>query len=352
MKVIVLGDCHNGARGGSSHFVKFFNRFFDDVLYPYMLKNDITQIFQLGDLFDNRTQLNLAAFHMSKPSWFDPLMEYGFHMHVLLGNHDITNRESLKINTPESILQEYIQSGVMTVYKTPTTVAVDANTTFDIIPWICKENKDQILEFMSRKSVADLCLGHFEIQGASMYKGVLGHGGLSQSLFARYERVLSGHYHTRSELNDGQIHYVGTPYEITWQDAHDPRGFTVFDTETREFEFVPNTYSTFQKIYYRGQAVAIPDDVKGKFVKLIVEDRGNPKEYDKFYRSLQSADPLDISVFESKEELLRGEISAEDFEIEDTAAVISKYIDSIETSIDKDKVKNYINGLFNEAIKK
>jgi DNA repair exonuclease SbcCD nuclease subunit len=352
MKVIILGDCHNGARNGSSHFVKFFNSFFDDCLYPYMREHDIKEIFQLGDCFDNRTQLNLAAFHSSKPSWFDPLVEYGYHMHVLLGNHDITHRESLKVNTPESVLQEYIRLGVMTVYKNPTSVTVDDNTTFDIVPWICKENKDEVLEFLSRSEVSDICLGHFEIQGASMYKGVAGHGGLSHDLFGRYEKVLSGHYHTRSFLNDDQIHYVGTPYEITWQDAHDPRGFTVFDTVTRQYEFVPNPRTTFQKIYYRGQAEAIPDDVKGKFVKLIVEDRGNPKEYDKFYRSLQSADPLDISVFESKEELLRGEVSLEDFEIEDTAAVISKYIDSIETSIDKDKVKNYINGLFNEAIKK
>jgi DNA repair exonuclease SbcCD nuclease subunit len=316
-----------------------------------MLEHKITEIFQLGDLFDNRTQLNLKAFHQCKSSWLDPLVEYGFKMHVLLGNHDITLRESLDINTPESTLQFYIQQGVVQVYKTPTVVNV-GDTTLDIIPWICSGNVDAVTEFINRKQVSDLCLGHFEISGASMYRGIPGHGGLKQEMFERYERVLSGHYHTRSTLMDGKIQYVGTPYELTWMDAHDPRGFSVFDTETRTLEFVPNPEVMFRKIYYKGAGTPHATDVSGKFIKLIVERKDDLYQFDTYINNLRLQDPYDLAIVENTDDLIGGSAGDDDLEVEDTITIIGNYIDSLSTSIDKEKVKAYINGLYIEAIKR
>lgn len=353
MKVIILGDCHLGARGGAANFAAYFNSFFRDQLYPYMLEHGITQIYQLGDLFDNRTAMHLKSLHVSKPDWFDPLVENGFVMHTLLGNHDITLRESLEINTTESILQDYIKTGNVVVYKKPTVVEVDGNTTFDIIPWICKANMDEVTEFMNRKKVSDICLGHFEIEGASMYRGIPSHGGLGQKLFARYEATLSGHYHTRSTLDGTRIHYVGTPYEITWMDAHDPRGFTVFDTETRKFEFVMNHETIFHKIYYRGDDTTLPEDIGGKYVKLIVEQKEDVKKFDAFLNSLRIQSPEDVMIIENLDDWKDGHIDDDEtLDIDDTLTVISKYIDSLTTDVNKDKVKAYVNGLYMEAIAK
>lgn len=288
---------------------------------------------------------------MNKPYWFDPLVEYGFHMHALLGNHDITLRESLSINTPESMLQDYIKSGHLTVYKEPTVVNVDSNTTFDIIPWICQENQEAVMAFMNRKKASDLCLGHFEIQGASMYKGIPGHGGLSQDLFERYEATLSGHYHTRSFLNDGKINYVGTPYELTWMDANDPRGFTVFDTVTRKFEFIQNQEVMFKKVYYRGNNSPIPEGIEEKYVKLIVERKDDIKDFDAFLNSVRLLNPFDLAIIENHDDLVGGNIGDDgEVEIEDTLTIIANYIDSLQTSVDKDKVKSYINGLYAEGM--
>lgn len=350
MKFIILGDTHLGARGGSIEFAEYFNRFFSNVLYPYMEENGITQIFQLGDLFDNRTALPLKAFDHCKPVWFDGLVARGFVMHALLGNHDITLRESLKINTPENSLSDYIKSGHLTIYKEPTTIKLDG-TTIDIVPWICKENVEAVNAFVTRKKVSDLCLGHFEIEGASMYRGVQSHGGIKQNLFERYERVFSGHYHTRSELMHGKIQYVGTPYEITWMDAHDPRGFTVFDTETREYEFVQNPETKFQKIFYRGDDTVVPTGLFEKYLKLIVETKGDVKQFDTFMNSLRIQSPADISVIENMSEWRDGSIDDDDtIDVDDTLTIISKYIDSLQTDLDKEKVKAYVNGLYLEAI--
>jgi hypothetical protein len=41
------------------------------------------------------------------------------------------------------------------------------------------------------------------------------------------------------------ISYLGTPYEITFADVNEKKGFHVFDTETRVMEFVPNENKLF-----------------------------------------------------------------------------------------------------------
>ena len=91
-------------------------------------------------------------------------------------------------------------------------------------------------------------MGHFEIAGFAMYRGMESHEGLSKDLFKQFDMVFSGHYHHRS--NDGHIYYLGNPYELTWQDFNDPRGFHLFDLQTRELEFIGNPYTMFERVEY------------------------------------------------------------------------------------------------------
>jgi len=311
-----------------------------------MLEHNIKEIFQLGDLFDNRTSLSLKAFHICKTEWFEPLVEFGFTMHTLLGNHDITMRESLTINTPTSMLGGYVNSGHLKIYSEPTVVR-RGKATIDVIPWICRDNREEVAKFLNRKKISDICIGHFEIRGFNMYRGIAGHGGLSPDIFQRYENTLSGHYHTRSVSNN--IQYIGAPYEITWMDAHDSRGFTIFDTDTRKFEFVQNPHTMFQKLYYKNGCTSDISNVAGKLVKLIVEKKDDLFEFDKFLTNLKNCDLYDLAILENLEDFKNGVID-DSLEIEDTAMIISNYIDSLQTSVSKEKVKSYINSLYVEAI--
>lgn len=350
MKIVFLGDAHMGARSGSNNFSKYFNRFFSELLYPYMLEHGIKDIIQLGDFFDSRTNLSLKAYHACKPEWLDPLVKNGFHMHVLIGNHDITMRESLEINTPKNILAEYVKSGHVTIHERPAVVEYP-NLTVDIVPWICKENEQEIAEFLGRTGCSDLCVGHFEISGFQMYRGIEGHGGLSPDLFERYERTLSGHYHTRSYNENYKIEYIGTPYEMTWMDCADPRGFTVFDTETRKFEFIRNPFTMFQKIYYNDGCDADLTQLKEKFVKLIVEKKTDLYKFDTFLNNLRNAEVYDLGIVENTDSLnLMGGDVDETIEVEDTAKIIENYVDGLETSIDKGKIKAYLQSLYVESM--
>ena len=350
MRIIFLADLHLGARSGSNNFSRYFNRFFTEVLYPYMIEHGIRDIIQLGDFFDSRVNLSLKAYHACKPEWLDPLVANDFHMHILIGNHDITMRESLDINTPTNILAEYVKSGHVTIHDKPAVVTYP-NLTVDIIPWICKANEAEVSAFLGRQGCSDLCAGHFEISGFQMYRGMEAHGGLSPERFERYERTLSGHYHTRSFKPDYKIEYIGTPYELTWMDCADPRGFTVFDTETRVFEFVQNPLTMFRKIYYNDGCDADLSTLKEKFVKLIVERKTDLYKFDTFLNNLRNTELYDLGIVENTDSLnLMGGDVDENIEVEDTAKIIENYVDGLETGIDKSKIKAYLQSLYVESM--
>ena len=86
---------------------------------------------------------------------------------------------------------------------------------------------------------------------------VMDHG-WDKEEFKKFDIVMSGHYHHKSD--DGQVYYLGTPYEIYWNDWEDPKGFHVFDTETRELERIVNPYNIFNKIYYNDSVGVYFDD--------------------------------------------------------------------------------------------
>ena len=135
MKIAILGDTHLGARSASNHFSQYFNKFFREEFYPYLVKHDVKHILQLGDLMDNRTSISIKALAACKDTWFGPLDEYGITMHTLTGNHDSLMKSSIKINSPELLLNEYDN---VKCYSTPTLLEIDG-TTISMIPMVLED---------------------------------------------------------------------------------------------------------------------------------------------------------------------------------------------------------------------
>lgn len=346
MKVVLLGDVHMGARKGDLDFAEYFNRFFSDVLYPYMKENDIKEIIQVGDFFDDQKVLDYDAWKACKPKWINPIIENGWRMHVLVGNHDITYKNTLRVNSPDLILADF--SPHINIIEKPTTVDIGGYV-FDLVPWICKDNYDESIEFI-KKQKGSVLLGHFSIEGFPMYKGgQIEKKGLPQSLFETYPFVYSGHFHTRSEHKN--ITYLGTPYEITWSDYDDPKGFHVFDTKTQQCEFVVNPYTMFTKFKY-SEGMATPEDLEGKFVRCIVTDRGDLKKYSSFIEKLKAIPTKELDIVEQVIDTTNlSEVNVDDIDwINDTPAYIRKTVDTIETDVNKEDLSDYLIGLYNRAI--
>ena len=265
-----------------------------------MKENGINLIFQLGDLFDRRKFINFNTLAECKRYFFDELVKNDIQLVTLLGNHDIFWKESLSVNATGLILGEYADN-IMLIDK-PYAYPY-SGTHIDLIPWICKENETEVFQYIDN-SKSDLCFGHFEIAGFPMYRGMHAEEGLSHEMFAKYERVLSGHYHTRSKAEN--IEYIGTPYEMTWQDAGDPKGFSVFDTEDRSLQFIQNKFTIHEKIVYNDKDQEPVDlkqlDIKEKYVKLVVVNKTDLYKFDRFVNQLYEQEPYEVKIIEDLSE--------------------------------------------------
>jgi DNA repair exonuclease SbcCD nuclease subunit len=346
LKVAIITDQHFGARNDSIAFLDFYQKFYENTFFPTIDSAGITTVLVLGDTFDRRKYVNFYALQRAKEMFFDKLAERNISVHMLAGNHDTYFKNTNDVNSPDLLLREYTNINVI---DHPTTITVD-DTAICMMPWICPENYQDSLDTL-KDTQAEICMGHFEIAGFSMYRGMESHEGLSKDLFNKFDLVFSGHYHHRSD--DGHIYYLGNPYELTWQDYNDPRGFHLFDLSTRRLEFITNPYTMFARVEYDDKEVEPVEidslDLKDKYVKLIVVNKTDYYKFDKFIQKLYNKGCSDIKIVEDMSEFQEGEIGDE-INLEDTVSVLSHFIDSVETDVDKEQIKTFMKSLYTEAV--
>ena len=348
MKVAIITDQHFGARNDSIQCLDYYENFYKNIFFPKLKAQDISHILILGDTFDRRKFINFNTLARAKKMFFDVAYNNGIFITMIAGNHDTYYKNTNDVNSPELTLSEY--SNIVIVTR-PETVEVHG-TPICFLPWICADNyADSMNEIKNTK--ADLCMGHLEISGFAMYRGVESHDGLSKESFNKFDMVFSGHYHHRSD--DGHIYYLGNPYELTWQDYKDPRGFHIFDLNSRKLEFIQNTYSLFERFEY-DDTLFDPDAidtsfVTDKYVKIIVINKTDFYKFDKFITKVYTKNPLEVKIVENFSEFTEGQVD-ETINLEDTSSVLSNYIESVETEVDKEKVKSFMKALYTEALNK
>ena len=346
MKVVIITDQHFGARNDSIAFLDFYQKFYDNTFFPTLDASGIDTVLVLGDTFDRRKYVNFYALDRAKKMFFDKLEERGITVYMLAGNHDTYFKNTNEVNSPDLLLAEYNN---IEVIDEPKTINVNG---FEVcmLPWICPENYTQSLDEI-KNTTATLCMGHLEIAGFAMYRGMESHEGFSAETFNKFDLVFSGHYHHRS--NDRNIYYLGNPYELTWQDYNDPRGFHLFDFTNRQLDFVENPYRMFERLEYTDKEVEPIDldqlELKDKYIKLVVLEKTDFYKFDKFIQKLYNKGCHEIKIIEDMSEFQDGEIG-EELNLEDTVSVLTHYIDSIETDVDKEQIKTYMRTLYTEAI--
>jgi len=348
-KVVLLMDTHLGVRNDSDLFANHQKKFFYDVLFPYMKENKLKRILQAGDLGDKRSGICTKTKHFLDGLFSDSYGDYGIYWDLFPGNHDQYYR-----NNGELTLQSenYRNTIGVTVHLEPSTIKLSDTCSMDLFPWINPEDKAHAIEYMS-KSDSEYALGHFEFSGFDMYKGVPAQGGMSHKVFSdNYKKVFSGHFHTMS--NQDNVYYLGTPYDLTWSDYGDIKGFHVFDTKTGETEFVENPNNLHHKIEYDSTKDYSDFDFEqyeGKIIKFIVVDRTNQDAMDVFWMQLTNANPADIKVIDSDFGDMTEDVDVESLDIEDTLSILFKAVDHLsDENIDKDELKAMIGGIYNESV--
>ena len=355
MKVAIITDQHFGARNDSVNFLDYYEKFYNDIFFPKLKEEGIKTVLILGDTFDRRKYVNFYSLKRTKEMFFDRLENELIDVYMLAGNHDTYFKNTNDVNSVDLLLREYEN---VVVLDTPQTIHLEygeVNHDVCMIPWICPENYDRCMSEIKNTS-ANICMGHFEIDGFAMYRGMPSHEGLDRGMFNKFDFTFSGHYHHKS--SHGDIYYLGNPYELTWQDYNDPRGFHLFDLSNRQLEFIQNPYTMFHKISYDDKLDSITEltnkdftSYTNTYVKVVVVNKTNPYLFDKFMNNLYNVNPADITIAEDFADYSEGLDDDMVDQAEDTLTVLNKFVDTIsEENINNAKLKNILKELYVEAL--
>ncbi len=343
MKIAILGDTHFGARNRNVVIESWQRRFYEEVFWPYIEENKIQRIIQVGDWFDSRKWLNIQTLAFQKEMMVEKCQANNIQLDVLVGNHDIPFKHSLKNNSPSQVLgKEHL---VNVVEETKQITIEDCQIT--LMPWVCKENYEKSFEII--RGGGDVLIGHYDVQGALMFPGNYSKDGFDLFDFKDWKKVISGHYHTQSTTEN--FTYTGTPYELMWSDSGGRHGFWLLDTATRELEFIPNPHGYHIKLIYANNSEPSDlegEDLKNTYVKLYVKEKESFENFEKYIDAINLKQPFELKIIESFEQFNADNVE-DIIELSETTDLISEYIDDVGTDLNKKQIKEIMLEIYEEA---
>ena len=343
MKIAIITDQHFGARKNSKLFHDYFLKFYEDIFFPTLIKEGITTIVDMGDTFDSRKGVDFVSLEWAKNNYFDRLQELGIVTHTIVGNHTAYYKNTNQLSGVNLFLREYDN---IKIYSEAEEVTID-KTKFLFVPWINSENLDRTLDVIDN-SDSPCVMGHLELNGFMATRGHYMEHGMDSKVFDKFDRVFTGHYHMRS--NQGNVFYLGNPYEMYWNDVNDRnRGFHLFDTDTLEHTPVNNPYQIFYNLYYEDTPHQMLDITKydQKILKVIVRKKSDPKQFEKYIDKLYSSNLAELKIVENFDFTEGEEFEAD--ESEDTISLLNRYIQESEVDLDKSVITEILQDVYREA---
>ena len=351
MKIAILADTHFGARNDSQLFLDKFSGFFRDTFFPTLRRYDINTVIHAGDLLDRRKYINFNTLNCVRESFMEPLKEMGVEVHCILGNHDTYYKNTNDLNSIKELFVNKYDN--FNLYSKPTKVDFDG---FEIalLPWINTENHKESMDFI-RDTSAEWLVGHLELDGFEVLRGIKYDGGMDHSMFSRFEQVLSGHFHCKQEKDN--IMYLGCPYQMTFSDLNDSKGFWILDTDTREMQFIQNNDQMFYSISYDDSTKDYSPFIskthkkyKDSYVKIYVVNKTKPYILDRVVESLYNSGVYDLKIVEDSEEQCSDFEPEKDDMTKSTLQLIYEEVDKIDEIKDPVKIKTLISEIYMESL--
>lgn len=238
-KIALISDIHFGVKKSSEKFLNTQVSFFENVLIPTIKSNNIDHLFILGDLFDNPLETNVLVKNIVINIFNTLINKFPkLQIKILTGNHDIYYKTTLETSSL-AIFNHFPQIEIIKTIKPININGIDILC----VPWLVKDSfiKNEFLKLIDDNISYDLCFGHFEVNQFEIIPSVYEQKGLPIEAFKNFKYVYSGHFHIRNTIQN--VNYLGSPYEITWNDYGNSKGITLIDISTFKSEFIENTIS-------------------------------------------------------------------------------------------------------------
>lgn len=352
MQVLIIGDLHWGARSDNVAFLEHYAAYFRDQFFKILRVLKPDAVVQVGDVFDKRSYLNVNTLYYARKYFIDPLRESGIPSYVLTGNHDTYFKNTSRVNSLQEVYGCcHSQSPSFQVIWEP------LETEFGLlVPWIAPDEQENSLLAIEH-SKARYCFGHFDIPGFYMSGGKKSEHGFQRSMFAKFTRVISGHYHGRQ--NDGNIFYCGVPYEKSWEDHGQWIGIHLLDTDTGAIKAIPNPVRMHYQLDFTDGALSEasdidPSNLEKKIVRLVVHDTKHAVKLERLIQKISAAKPESLSVVH-KALTINSEQVLEEIKVadpDDTVTTITNYIDRLDgvPATERTQVKDLLLTLHSQAI--
>ena len=267
--VLILADIHIGLQKNNIIWHKVVWNLFTEI-HDVCHKNGITDICILGDFFHDRKSINIKSIELAME--IAKLLK-PFQTYIIVGNHDSFYNSKIE-PTSLSIFSEYKNIHIIKepyIYKDEILM----------VPWLWNGSESY------EKGIKYL-FGHFAFNGFYMNNYKKCERGLNKEMVSSFEHVYTGHFHGYSE--NGNITYLGSPYQQTFNDVGDKRGYYLFDGSLIFFEFKDCP----KFIKYNTKDILDPSHISGNIVKLIYDKDYGTNKNNEILEEVQSLSPLQL----------------------------------------------------------
>ena len=210
MKLLISGDPH-----GKANNLQVFQAYLEQLRKAWT-ENEVDYVVILGDLFNSHAIIRSEVLNV----WSKYLDTILVHHILIKGNHDET--------APGS----NIHALVAFKDKSDVTVIDETlelhNTNLVFMPFYKEFSKFQ--KNLPNKGGILFC--HQTFEGAQFENGFYCPNGFPIKSVANFNLVVCGDIHKEQQV--GNVWYSGTPYQMNFNDAGEPKGVWLFDTETLE----------------------------------------------------------------------------------------------------------------------
>jgi len=346
-KIAMITDTHQGVRNASQFYMNNQEKFYSEIFIPYLRDNNIKTVWHLGDFWEDRRKLDIVAMNHVFKHLLDPLQALGINVYMIYGNHDIVYRSTNDVNAIDFLGKMYPNIHVIKTHEVINFDGLDVA----FLSWVNNQNLQSSMEFIQTAAAPILC-GHFEIKSFLMHPGSVCDSGFEKSVFDRYDTVYSGHFHTIS--TDGRIQYISNPFQTTWSDFGQEKGFRILDTATRELDFIRNPFELYSKVAYQDEFDILEYDYEqhaGKVTRVYIQSfaKTNQQKFNLFIEKLNTVAHA-VDVFEVDETEYNTDVNAMET-AGDLRTTINQYIDDVVQNqlVKKEPLKVYFENLWTEA---